>query len=209
MINVNIKQNGKSKIISFPCDASEILYTDYCDYKIWLDKQPQWFKTAEFETKSLDYSLKIIEAIRILTKIDLSYLELKDMEMEGMNLKLDTLLYSILINCRAVKDASNLLLYKDSLYTLDDTKTLHLGVFSLYITNKYKVKFEGDENDYRQTLYLFATFARKLIKGQREILPSGREDLENLLEQRARHFKDITLQDAATLKLFFRYGLTR
>ena len=209
MINVNIKQNGKSKIISFPCDASEILYTDYCDYKIWLDKQPQWFKTAEFETESLHYSLKIIEAIKILTKVDLSYLELQDMEIEEMNLKLDTLLYSILNNCKAVKDSSDLITYKDSLYKLDDTKTVHLGVFSLYVTNKYKVKFEGDENDYRQTLYLFAAFSRKIVDGKKEILPFGREDLENLLEERAKHFKDITLQDAATLKLFFRNGLTR
>jgi len=209
MIKVNFKQNGKTKVINFPYDATEIFYTDFCDYKIWFKKQPLWFKQTEFDSTSLDYSLKIIEAFLILTRVDLSYLELDNMEIEGMNLKLDTLLFSILVNCRVVKDASNLIHYKDSLYQLDDTKTVHLSVFRLYVTNKYKVKFEGDENDYRQTLYILSTFARKIVNGKKEILPKGREDLERLLEKRAKHFKDITLQDAATLKFFFRFGSIR
>jgi len=206
MIKIDIKQNGKSNIINFPYSATEILYRDFCDYRIWFESQPLWFKNSDWHELESDYALKIIEGIRLLTKVDLSYLDLTNISIDGMAIKLDSLLHSILINCRAANDASSIIDYKGDWYQLDDTKTVHLGIMAMYAENKYKVKHEGDQNDYVKTLYHAAIYARKRVDNFKEILPKDRQGLESLIETRVKHFQDITLQDAMTIRFFFRYG---
>jgi hypothetical protein len=206
MIKIDVKQNGKSNIIEFPYSATEILYKDFCDYRIWFESQPLWFKNSDWHEKEADYALKIIEGIRLLTKVDLSYLDLTNISIDGMAIKLDSLLHSILINCRAAKDASSIIEYKGDWYQLDDTRTVHLGIMAMYVENKYKVTHEGDVNDYNKTLYHTAIYARKRLIGRRETLPKDRQSCEALIETRVKHFQDITLQDAMTIRFFFRYG---
>jgi hypothetical protein len=77
---------------------------------------------------------------------------------------------------------------------------------AMYVENKYKVTHEGDVNDYNKTLYHTAIFARKRLIGRRETLPKDRQSCEALIETRVKHFQDITLQDAMTIRFFFRYG---